>query len=390
MKEKIAFYNQIDYTFEAYQLLCCLADEQSGRYGELKKSVMQKYGEDSLHVKNCVRLEERILEGARTFFSDRMEQIRNLYGVIAEQTIPADLVLGWRNMMDTELTLQGDTSGIRKYFQEMSPAERDADFFKNLVHEMEQEEFDRLVGCEMRGSIVPEAERIRNILTYIQRMEIPLSGKMSLFDLYLNRDVYFEQMTELIDAAIVYLRKYDNEIKKLCGEWGRYWEKIVEEGEVLSLLSGVLDLKQDAVEKEMCLMPSVVQCAAIWLEVDDGLVPDHRGYRTTCRLGVMLMEEFDWNSHRKEEYDLDEAVPVLKALGDRSKADILLFIKDKPAYGSEIAKQFSLTTATVSHHMNKLLQLQLVQAELRDGRVYYQTRKKTVQELFENCIHLFT
>lgn len=103
----------------------------------------------------------------------------------------------------------------------------------------------------------------------------------------------------------------------------------------------------------------------------------------------MLMGEFDWNTQAKEEYILDEIVPVLKVLGDKSKAEILLYIKDRPAYGSEIAKQFSLTTATVSHHMNKLLQLRLIQAELRDGRVYYQARKEVLQELFENARKLF-
>ena len=69
--------------------------------------------------------------------------------------------------------------------------------------------------------------------------------------------------------------------------------------------------------------------------------------------------------------------------------DILLYIKDKPAYGSEIAKHFSLTTATVSYHMNKMLQLRIVQAELRDGKVYYQTRKEVLQELFEKARKLF-
>lgn len=81
--------------------------------------------------------------------------------------------------------------------------------------------------------------------------------------------------------------------------------------------------------------------------------------------------------------------PVFKALGDKSKADILLFIKDKPAYGSEIAKHFSLTTATVSHHMNKLLQLRIIHAELQDSRVYYQVRKDELAKMFEQCKKIF-
>ena len=67
-----------------------------------------------------------------------------------------------------------------------------------------------------------------------------------------------------------------------------------------------------------------------------------------------------------------------------------MFIKDKPAYGSEIARHFSLTNATVSHHMNRLFEYRLVQVELQDGKLYYQARKEYLQELFERAGKLFS
>lgn len=91
----------------------------------------------------------------------------------------------------------------------------------------------------------------------------------------------------------------------------------------------------------------------------------------------------------QEEYQTEWLLKSLKALSDKSKYDILLYIKEKPSYGSEIAKQFSLTTATVSHHMNKLLGLGLISVEQRDGKVYYQTNREEMRKLFDACKNIF-
>jgi len=148
-------------------------------------------------------------------------------------------------------------------------------------------------------------------------------------------------------------------------------------------------MKDDVLENGVCILPTVIQCASLIIQLHGQLIPMHGENVTTCRIGILMGEEFNWNSQMREENRWEDMQSVFKALGDSSKADILMFIKDKPAYGSEIAKQFSLTTATVSHHMNKLVQLRIVQAEMRDGRVYYQARKDTLREMFEQCKRMF-
>lgn len=390
MKREITFYNQIDYPFEAYQVLCWLGNAKDGvRFEEFKNSIFRKFGMDSEHVKSCIALTSDVLEQAEQAFANRMEEIKELFGEIENQIIPAELVMCWIYMMTPELRTFEDSTGIRQDYERMTPAERDASFFKELVHEMEEEEFDRLVGCEMRGANVPEAERIRNIFSYIQSMEIKQESKLRIQELYLKRDEYHARMTAFVDETILFLKEFEGRMLELCTEWGEYWKTVIDADEFFGKLEGVLELEDDMLLDGFCVMPSVFQCAAMWITANGGLISNRNVYMTTCRIGVMLMGDFDWNTPAKEAYVLDEVVPIFKALGDKSKAEILLYIKDRPAYGSEIAKQFSLTTATVSHHMNKLLQLRLIQAELRDGRVYYQARKEVLQELFENAKKLF-
>ena len=75
-------------------------------------------------------------------------------------------------------------------------------------------------------------------------------------------------------------------------------------------------------------------------------------------------------------------LPALKALGDRSKFDILVLLKSAPRYNLELAEKLNLSAATVSHHMNVLLTQELVFVEKHDGRVYYSLHADTIKRLF--------
>lgn len=87
----------------------------------------------------------------------------------------------------------------------------------------------------------------------------------------------------------------------------------------------------------------------------------------------------------KNTYSKEQLCNGLKLLSDPSKFEILRFISDKKAYGQEIAAELGLTTATISHHMNALMLLGLINLEKVDNRVYYQMNKEAVSILFEEA-----
>lgn len=74
-------------------------------------------------------------------------------------------------------------------------------------------------------------------------------------------------------------------------------------------------------------------------------------------------------------------LPILKAISDSSKFDILLSLIKAPKYNLELAEELNLSAATISHHMNVLLTCGLVNVEKRDGRVYYMLSKNTMRDL---------
>lgn len=391
MKNNIILVNEVDYMFEAWQLLMFLAstEEHEEEYEKFKKGILERYASDSKHTRDCIAFCERGIKRAMETFAGREVEIRNYFAPVENDIIPANLVLSWGDWAgDSSVSVQ-NADDMRAYYEAFSEEMRDASFLKGLVSDMGPDEFDCIVGCEERGTAIAKAERIRNIFSYIQSLELKAESKMRIQEVYLNRDAYIEPICKLYQEMADLLRSAEDEMKELCKDWAEYWGKVVETNSFLDMLKGIVELDEAVLEKGVCIIPSVVQSACVYINTYGGLIPSRSNYRTICVLGAIMTVDFDWNSEVHELYRWDSMQPIFKALGDKSKADILLFIKDKPAYGSEIAKQFSLTTATVSHHMNKLLQLRLIQAEMQDGRVYYQARKEAIVEMFEQCKKIF-
>jgi len=70
----------------------------------------------------------------------------------------------------------------------------------------------------------------------------------------------------------------------------------------------------------------------------------------------------------------------LKCLSDKSKFNIIKMLKKKSMFGQEIAAALSLTTATVSYHMNALIIAKLVYMEKVDNKIFYSVDKDTIKE----------
>lgn len=72
-----------------------------------------------------------------------------------------------------------------------------------------------------------------------------------------------------------------------------------------------------------------------------------------------------------------------KALGDKSKLEIMILLTKRPRYSLEISRETGLTAATVSYHMNALLNSGLVSMEKHEQRIYYSVRAEGVRWMIE-------
>ncbi|MFP4268495.1 MAG: ArsR/SmtB family transcription factor [Spirochaetaceae bacterium] len=74
----------------------------------------------------------------------------------------------------------------------------------------------------------------------------------------------------------------------------------------------------------------------------------------------------------------------LKALADPKRTAIMRLLKRRQWYGKELADHFSLTTATMSYHLEKLLSSRLIQFETAEkNRILYSINRKGMEEMLQ-------
>lgn len=80
---------------------------------------------------------------------------------------------------------------------------------------------------------------------------------------------------------------------------------------------------------------------------------------------------------------------LFKALSDDKRIEILKMTSQRPWYNKELAEHFNLTTATLSYHLNLLLDLEVLNFEpsIINNRYYYTTNKESLKNLFDMALN---
>lgn len=82
---------------------------------------------------------------------------------------------------------------------------------------------------------------------------------------------------------------------------------------------------------------------------------------------------------------------LFKALSDEKRLDIIKLTSKRPWYNKELADYFNLTSATLSYHLNLLLDLGILNFEPSiNNRYYYTTNKENLKLLFDAAYESLT
>lgn len=72
---------------------------------------------------------------------------------------------------------------------------------------------------------------------------------------------------------------------------------------------------------------------------------------------------------------------TLKAISDPVRRDILQMLKNGKKSAGEIGERFQLTGATVSYHLNKLKEADLIAEEKYKNYIYYELNASVFEEV---------
>ncbi len=74
---------------------------------------------------------------------------------------------------------------------------------------------------------------------------------------------------------------------------------------------------------------------------------------------------------------------TFKALSDANRREILRLLRDGSMTAGEIGEHFSLSGATVSHHLSILREAELILDDKQGKYIYYELNMSVVDELLE-------
>lgn len=232
---------------------------------------------------------------------------------------------------------------------------------KQIIHICE-EAFDN-------SSQTDNITTLDNIVNYLDKIGFEASVNWRLLHIMLSPLKYLSQFANLINANI-----------------NAFYKAIDENKKNIKIVLDQYDL-------------AVIKQTDNFIKIKDKLSKSSNIYPTLVfPISQMIFENnyYDGVLSRKVlknekgfSYTKDVLLRKIKALGDSSKMEILLSLKECPKYNLEIAQQLGLSAATMSHHMNVLLNCGLVFFEKRDGRVYYHIETECIKEMISDLEMIF-
>lgn len=207
-------------------------------------------------------------------------------------------------------------------------------------------------------------DSLEDIIHYLDSCGLQSDAKWKMLRVMQSPKKYISNLIEIINSNVdAYRRAVSEVINPL--------EKLLNQYSVMEASNG----DKKFYELKATMTQSSVVYPTLIFPVSQIL------FEKSCYYGLLSERVIKSGKIRQNSKDL--LLIKLKALSDSSKLGIISSLKVSPKYNLEIAQQLGLTAATMSHHMNVLLNCGLVGVEKKDGKVYYHLEKENLQDLIK-------
>ncbi|MEG1595837.1 MAG: winged helix-turn-helix domain-containing protein [Lachnospiraceae bacterium] len=356
----------LDWLEEGYSLICQYAKNE--RFEDILQKIRERYHRDAHVWEELTSVYQKIDLAAEHSFHNRRETIEHYFKPIQDS--------------------KGCLADLVYYKTDQNPKESVDDYKKRMSCLKEEEwnqEFDKKIlewGNTIRIEAVREVSSM-DIIRHIGELSLPKEEKWKIQELYLEKEDSSRQILDLITESVELLRKMENEIRPCLLKFASYWEGFLSQTDLGKYLREQLDIDFISEFQQVELWPKLLQPKTVSISCNGEEVPVSEIVHLS--IGIMFNESFPMTRKMKEQELPEEFFLALKLLCDKSKFDILTFIKTDWAYGSQIAKKMNLTTATISYHMGSLLEQGLVELRRVENKIYYRQKQERVREILKFC-----
>lgn len=208
--------------------------------------------------------------------------------------------------------------------------------------------------------------------TQVLALSIPAESKVAILDLFHQPKPVIEQAAGYLNQAIALLRKNQAVLDTLCAPFSAELKETGVEG-FLTRTSSLQCSPELSYEVHPFVFGMDTNLAVTVLSESEDV-------QMYCGILRRALQEA-LSTCRGAEEDVYQAI---KLLGDRTRFDILCYLRNREAYGQELAAQFGLSRNTIHHHMSKLLAARLVKCKVDGNRVYYTIDRDSISDLLNH------
>lgn len=329
------------------------------RYRAIGKSVTQKTGRYS-----------ELSDEISAEFNERLEPIRKL-----ENKLDEGLNLSKEELEKNFRPIDGDERGMSKadiiMIEVAHGAYRDYESETAIIQGYTPNEKRRLILSAMnRNNMLYDEGDLDNeqFLRAINEKELPADEKWKLIELYCDFDRIFEEVREIVRKAVDIVTENIEIVSPMLERFNLLYE------------SSPLKPRQ-YFEHEYGISYSAYENETLfpWIFGYGDVKSAYSGEKEISNTFAGIMVDFLARRADKQLLpgDCDK---LLKVLADNGRFEILKYLCDKKAYGSELAEHLGLSPNTVSHHINKLQSTGLIFSQAEGNRIYYSSNKDNIKK----------
>lgn len=231
------------------------------------------------------------------------------------------------------------------------------------------------VFCQLQLIEDGKASDFEGLSLLLEHMDIQDEDKWLLQTVYLHLDTYLKRFCGLVNQIVDWLMNFEEQICLEEAAFYAYWSDFMSQNNLAKHLAEKVNIDVNEKTSQVWIVPSYFACNRI-----DYRYVDHVLY-------VYIGMIFDKSFSVEAKYETPALLCThLKLLSDPSKFEILKTIKDRPYYGSELAKRFHLSTPTISHHMATLTNAGFIKTEKKENKTFYSLDRERLS-LFLTQIH---
>lgn len=215
--------------------------------------------------------------------------------------------------------------------------------------------------------ILLDVDKNLTVFEVIAQSELSSKDKWNLLSLLENPKLIISQIEIIENILSPLIKKYETMFKLEINNLNSEWDKLINEEEVTGFIRDKMNFSsgKEITKKYVSI---VNNSASIFIS-------------NTAYIGLNHTKEFLENLKMTSE----DAISIMKILGDTSKFGILKELLDGKKYGRELASNLDLSGATISYHMQELLNNSLINVSGSDvnKRIYYEIEKDKIKEALD-------